>query len=271
MKNVTFISAGAGSGKTYTLTQKIVEMVKNGDCRSDEIILTTFTKVAANELREKVRSALYAAGFYDAAMNIDNAAIGTIHSVAYQFLSRYWYLLGISANVTIMPEENSSFYISQSLSSLPTEDDLLLFDRVFKAFDVKKYDSIRNSRLPYPDFWKDELKSIIDKTVELCISEKQLEKAREDSKKLLEEAIGWKNDIAKDVVENILKRLAPIFNALVERARGDKEKKRRELNDSVRDLVNYSDGKIDYLPINTLHKILPPFPQNIYTLLVSKI
>ena len=50
MKNVTFISAGAGSGKTYTLTQKIVEMVRNGECRSDEIILTTFTKSAANEL-----------------------------------------------------------------------------------------------------------------------------------------------------------------------------------------------------------------------------
>lgn len=259
MKNVTFISAGAGSGKTYTLTQKIVEMVKNGDCRSDEIILTTFTKVAANELREKVRSALYAAGFYDAAMNIDNAAIGTIHSVAYQFLSRYWYLLGISANVTIMPEENSSFYISQSLSSLPTEDDLLLFDRVFKAFDVKKYDSIRNSRLPYPDFWKDELKSIIEKTVELCISDEQLEEARNDSKNLLKEAIGWKNDITKDVVKNILERLALIFNALVERARGDKEKKRRELNDSVRDLVNYRDGEIDYLPINTLHKMLSTY------------
>lgn len=247
MKNVTFISAGAGSGKTYTLTQKIVEMVKNGDCRSDEIILTTFTKVAANELREKVRSALYAAGFYDAAMNIDNAAIGTIHSVAYQFLSRYWYLLGISANVTIMPEENSSFYISQSLSSLPTEDDLLLFDRVFKAFDVKKYDSIRNSRLPYPDFWKDELKSIIDKTVELCISEEQLEKAREDSKKLLEETIKWNGyEISQDEIGNLIKWTNELCST--GKLAQDIEKK---IKDSLPSVESYdSSKKGNQFPIN---------------------
>ena len=249
MKNVTFISAGAGSGKTYTLTQKIVEMVKNGDCRSDEIILTTFTKVAANELREKVRSALYAAGFYDAAMNIDNAAIGTIHSVAYQFLSRYWYLLGISANVTIMPEENSSFYISQSLSSLPTEDDLLLFDRVFKAFDVKKYDSIRNSRLPYPDFWKDELKSIIEKTVELCISEKQLEKAREDSKKLLEKTIGWNGyEISQDEIGNLIKWTNDLCST--GKLAQDIEKK---IKDSLPSVESYdSSKKGNQFPINHL-------------------
>lgn len=247
MKNVTFISAGAGSGKTYTLTQKIVEMVKNGDCRSDQIILTTFTKVAANELREKVRSALYAAGFYDAAMNIDNAAIGTIHSVAYQFLSRYWYLLGISANVTIMPEENSSFYISQSLSSLPTEDDLLLFDRVFKAFDVKKYDSIRNSRLPYPDFWKDELKSIIDKTVELCISEEQLEKAREDSKKLLEETIKWNGyEISQDEIGNLIKWTNELCST--GKLAQDIEKK---IKDSLPSVESYdSSKKGNQFPIN---------------------
>lgn len=247
MKNVTFISAGAGSGKTYTLTQKIVEMVKNGDCRSDEIILTTFTKVAANELREKVRSALYAAGSYDAAMNIDNAAIGTIHSVAYQFLSRYWYLLGISANVTIMPEENSSFYISQSLSSLPTEDDLLLFDRVFKAFDVKKYDSIRNSRLPYPDFWKDELKSIIDKTVELCISEEQLEKAREDSKKLLEETIKWNGyEISQDEIGNLINWA----NELYSTGKLAKDIK-KDIEDSLPSVESYdSSKKGNQFPIN---------------------
>lgn len=197
MKNVTFISTGAGSGKTYTLTQKIVEMVRNGECRSDEIILTTFTKSAANELREKVRSALYAAGFYDAAMNIDNAAIVTIYSLAYQFVSRYWHLLGISANVTIMSMEDCNFYVSQSLSLLPTEDDMLLFDRISKAFDVKKYDGTKKQNVLNPDFWKEELKNVIDKTMELCISEDQLEKAKEDSKKLLEETIRWNDDIVE--------------------------------------------------------------------------
>ena len=81
MKNTTFVSAGAGSGKTHRLTQDIARMISDGTCKAEEIILTTFTETAAKELREKVRSTLYSKGLYEAAMNIDNAAIGTIHSI----------------------------------------------------------------------------------------------------------------------------------------------------------------------------------------------
>ena len=172
MKNTTFVSAGAGSGKTYSLTQEIARMVSEGKCQAEQIILTTFTEAAANELREKVRSTLYSKGLYEAAMNIDTAAIGPIHEIAYQFVSRYWYLLGISANVSIMDNEGSKFCISQSLASLPSEADMDLFDNVLNSFNVTK--SINNRTIPDPDFWKKELKDIIDKTVELCIDEQQL-------------------------------------------------------------------------------------------------
>ena len=165
MKNTTFVSAGAGSGKTHTLTQTIAQMIIDGKCRAEEIILTTFTEPAAKDLREKVRSTLYSKGLYEAAMNIDNAAIGTIHSIAYQFVSRYWYLLGISANVSIMDTEGSKFCISQSLASLPTEADIELFDKMCRSFNLTSYQS---SQLDF-GFWERDLKNIIDKTVELCI------------------------------------------------------------------------------------------------------
>ena len=215
MKNTTFVSAGAGSGKTYRLTQEIARMVSEGKCQAEQIILTTFTEAAANELREKVRSTLYSEGLYEAAMNIDNAAIGTIHSIAYQFVSRYWYLLGISANVSIMDNEGSKFCISQSLASLPSKVDMDLFDNVLNSFNVTK--SINNRTIPDPDFWKKELKDIIDKTIELCIDEKQLEEAREESKKLINKVMGSGNrfDIGNDKIfelrqlaENILAEAA---------------------------------------------------------------
>lgn len=63
MKNTTFVSAGAGSGKTHRLTQDIVRLVREGQCQADEIILTTYTETAAQELREKVRTALYAESY----------------------------------------------------------------------------------------------------------------------------------------------------------------------------------------------------------------
>lgn len=213
MKNTTFVSAGAGSGKTYRLTQDIARMISEGKCKAEEIILTTFTEAAAKELREKVRSTLYSKGLYEAAMNIDNAAIGTIHSIAYQFVSRYWYLLGISANVSIMDTEGSKFCISQSLASLPTEEDLWLFDTMCRSFNLTMNQS---SQLDF-GFWKRELKNIIDKTVELCIDEQKLEEAKEESKKLISEVMVFSNrfDIGDDKIYE-LKLLAE--NILAEEA-----------------------------------------------------
>lgn len=218
MKNTTFVSAGAGSGKTYRLTQDIAKMITEGKCQAEEIILTTFTEAAAKELREKVRSTLYSKGLYDAAMNIDNAAIGTIHSIAYQFVSRYWYLLGISANVSIMDTEGSKLCISQSLASLPTEEDLKLFDTMCRSFNLTIPQS---SQLDF-EFWKRELKDIIDKTVELCIDKKKLVEAKEESKELINEVMGSGNrfDIGDDKIfelrqlaENILAEEAlPVTN-----------------------------------------------------------
>lgn len=201
MKNTKFVSAGAGSGKTYSLTQEIAQMITEGECKAEQIILTTFTEAAANELREKVRSTLYSKGLYEAAMNIDNAAIGTIHSIAYQFVSRYWYLLGISANVSIMDTEGSKFCISQSLASLPSEADLEIFDKMCRSFNITQPQS---SQFDF-GFWKSELKSIIDKTVEMCIDEEQLKEAKEKSKKLLDDVFKWTSkDISGDEVYKIL-------------------------------------------------------------------
>ena len=51
-----FISAGAGSGKTYRLTQILHAKLSAGEIRPSGVIATTFTRKAATELRERVRS-----------------------------------------------------------------------------------------------------------------------------------------------------------------------------------------------------------------------
>ena len=251
MKNTTFVSAGAGSGKTYRLTQDIAQMIAEGKCRAEEIILTTFTEPAAKELREKVRSTLYSKGLYEAAMNIDNAAIGTIHSIAYQFVSRYWYLLGISANVSIMDTEGSKFRVSQSLASLPTEEDLWLFDSMCRSFNL----TIPQTYQLDFGFWKRELKGILDKTVELCIGESQLEEASEESKKLINEVVKWNGfELTNDIVAEVYIRLKKICNVIADNANKDKEEKRKKLQDSLKVLKNY-----DGIPIDKLHSLLKTY------------
>ena len=54
----TFISAGAGSGKTYRITTDVAKMVFDGKLNPEQVIMTTFTKAAAQELREKAKKEL---------------------------------------------------------------------------------------------------------------------------------------------------------------------------------------------------------------------
>ena len=50
---ITFISAGAGSGKTHRLTEILNKELNSGGVRPSGVIATTFTKKAATELRER--------------------------------------------------------------------------------------------------------------------------------------------------------------------------------------------------------------------------
>ncbi|MBR6541047.1 MAG: UvrD-helicase domain-containing protein, partial [Bacteroidales bacterium] len=106
LNNVEFVSASAGSGKTFTLTEKMAELVKGG-LKPENFILTTYTRAAASEFKEKVRSKFYERRL--SVTGLDNAVVGTIHSVAHQFLMQYWYLLGISPEISILTDEDKSF------------------------------------------------------------------------------------------------------------------------------------------------------------------
>ena len=55
MKYPEIISASAGSGKTYTITELIYELVNEGQVTADKIIATTFTIKAAQELKGRIR------------------------------------------------------------------------------------------------------------------------------------------------------------------------------------------------------------------------
>jgi ATP-dependent helicase/nuclease subunit A len=77
--NITLLSAGAGSGKTFRLTGEMTQLLK-GQVRASGIIATTFTKKAAAELQERVRVRLLEEGMTDAANDLGAAMIGTVHS-----------------------------------------------------------------------------------------------------------------------------------------------------------------------------------------------
>ena len=64
MKNVTYINASAGSGKTYRLTHQLAELISDRKVKPDQIIMTTFTVKAANEMKEEAKKVLYEEGLF---------------------------------------------------------------------------------------------------------------------------------------------------------------------------------------------------------------
>ena len=166
MKNVHYINAGAGAGKTYTLVTILKEILtdKNNPCAPSEIILTTYTKAAAKEFREKTfKRLLEAPAALDVAKILDTATIGTVHSVAQQYIQRYWSLLGYSGQFNVMSDTDKERYINKSLKNVAKPDDLSFFYDYTKEFDVKYYDAKKELSRPDYDFWKKYVLEIVSK------------------------------------------------------------------------------------------------------------
>ncbi len=173
MKNVTYINAGAGSGKTYTLTETLAKLIASKEVSPEQVILTTFTKKAANEFKEKAKSFLYKRGLYEEAIRLDQAMIGTIHSVAKNFINKYWFYLGLTPDMGAMEDEETKFYISQSLSDLATDAELRTLHSFCVIFNITygySSDPGAPKGISY-DFWQADLKRIIEYTTNYGVTD----------------------------------------------------------------------------------------------------
>src|SRR5215471_16659415 len=97
-----FVEAGAGTGKTRVLVDRVVRLVATGTVREiGNLVAITFTEAAAAELRDRIRRALELAAIdpdlspperercTTARARLDAATITTLHGFAYCILSEY--------------------------------------------------------------------------------------------------------------------------------------------------------------------------------------
>lgn len=159
MKNITYINAGAGSGKTYKLTETLSDLIKADKCSVAEIIMTTFTEKAAADLRLETKKKLLCKNEFQAAAEIENATIGTVHSIAFEYIKRYWYKLGISASVSAIDDGQKTDIVKSLLSKVVTEEDIKVFSKYAVTLGLKLSQSSKYNF----DFWRDVLVNLIDK------------------------------------------------------------------------------------------------------------
>ncbi|MDE5715220.1 MAG: UvrD-helicase domain-containing protein [Anaeroplasmataceae bacterium] len=97
------VSAGAGSGKTAVLSERILEFCKSGhDIR--KVLVLTFTNAAAQEMKERIRQKLIGEHLFDQASLIDSAFITTFDAYSLALVKKYYYQLNIEKNIKIMDQ-----------------------------------------------------------------------------------------------------------------------------------------------------------------------
>lgn len=146
--SIRFISAGAGSGKTYRLTEVLKDALTESRVRPGAVIGTTFTKKAAAELRERVRRHLFEAGQSQLAIQMGQALLGTVNSVCGQLLARFAFEVGLSPDLEVIPEEESQTIFDQLVETVVDLNCVCKLNEISYRLDL--------------DDWKAVVKSIVD-------------------------------------------------------------------------------------------------------------
>ena len=104
------VVAGAGSGKTETMSARVVHLVANGQVRADEVLGLTFTRKAAAELSDRVRlrlRQLRRAGLLEDAesrMDVDRPTIATYNSFAADIAKEHALRVGMDPDARLVTE-----------------------------------------------------------------------------------------------------------------------------------------------------------------------
>lgn len=112
------ILAGAGSGKTKTLTHRIAYLVSEKDVWPNRILAVTFTNKAAKEMRERLAHLLRD----DATRRDFMPWMGTFHSICVRLLRIDGHRIGIATNFVIYDEDNRRGLIKQAMKTLEITD-----------------------------------------------------------------------------------------------------------------------------------------------------
>ena len=140
------VSAGAGSGKTFTLTRRIVHSLECGFVSGiDEVLAITFTSKAAGEIKSRVKGALKACGRTDQALLVDSAWISTIHGACARMLRAHALDLGIAPDFTVADEAAANDMLDASLEEvLGSENDIISpgdYDALFTEYAARQVGS----------------------------------------------------------------------------------------------------------------------------------
>ena len=163
------VSAAAGAGKTAVLTERVVRLVEGG-MDIDRLLILTFTRAAAAEMKERIQTTLQQraseaedeglkARLYRQSARCPNASISTIHAFCARVVNRYFHLVGLSPSAATLDETESAVLrdqaVDEALTALAAEEPAgyKLLIRAFEREDAlkKALDGLTGFLMAQPD------------------------------------------------------------------------------------------------------------------------
>ena len=184
LDELLFVEAGAGTGKTKQLVDRVVSLVLHRGIPMREIAAITFTEAAASELRSRIREA-FERSVHDATADpadrargeaalaeLDSAAIGTVHSFAQRVLAEHPVEAGLPPNVEVLDEVESLLEfgrrwqeeVDRMFATVELAPIISLARRLDVRIDHDRLPSLREVAAVFADNW-DRLEPILDSPV----------------------------------------------------------------------------------------------------------
>lgn len=106
------ITAGPGTGKTFTLVQRAVYMIQEKGIRPEEIMIATFTEKAAKEIITRITNELLSRKI---PVNINDMYIGTFHSICLRFIKEHIEYTRIKKNYRTLDDFDQTYTVFQNI------------------------------------------------------------------------------------------------------------------------------------------------------------
>ncbi|MGN1295150.1 MAG: UvrD-helicase domain-containing protein, partial [Bacilli bacterium] len=139
------VSAGAGSGKTAVLSERVLHFVKDEGYKLDEFLILTFTNLAAKEMKDRIRKKLEDNNLEES-KNVDTSDITTFDSYAFSLVKKYHFLLGLSSDVSIVDSNVIAVKKREIVDRIFTdyyEQNDSTFNEMIKKFCFKSDDDLQ--------------------------------------------------------------------------------------------------------------------------------
>ena len=205
------VSAGAGSGKTAVLSERVIHKLENG-IHIDELLILTFTKAAAEEMKDRIRKKINKrSDLKEEADRLDSAYITTFDSYALSIVKKYHYLLNIDNNIAITDESIINIIKNKIFNEL--------FEEKYEKEDNQFLDFIKNNSLKSDIEIKENIISIANKMEGIIDRDKLFKYIKDEF---------WKDDNLSEILKDYL--------ILV-------DDKKREIRKKTNELELYVDNK----------------------------